>query len=140
MSANDNTAPVANLRQARKAQAEARKAEAAAKQRHPAGKQAPAKQPAKKAPAKPATPTKPADKTDAPKVRWELLEERTAGNRAVPQVGRCGGHSWTIQRADGGWNVVHTDPSGKQTTLTEKPVGYGPAGKLVLAAAKAVAA
>jgi hypothetical protein len=43
-------------------------------------------------------------------------------------------------RADGGWTGVHKDASGKERTVTEKPVGYAAAGRLVLDAAKAVAA
>jgi hypothetical protein len=123
MTTNGNE-PVLNLR-------ETRKQIAAARRNHPAGKQTPAKAPAKKAPAKApakkAAPAKPA----TPKVRWTRLQE---GTGAVEQDATCGGHTWQIRRADGGWTVTQ---DGKQ--LTEKPVAYAEAGRVVLAAAKAVA-
>jgi hypothetical protein len=70
--------------------------------------------PAKKAPAKTAAkpaPKKAAAEAATPKLRWTLLAERSAGNRAVPQAGSWNCHTWTIEQADGGWNVVHTDPN-----------------------------
>jgi hypothetical protein len=122
-------APVSNLRAARKEQAQAR---AASKANHPAGKAAaPAKKAPAKAPAKKAAAKAPA-KVQTAKVRWTRLQE---GTRAVEQDATCGGHTWQIRRADGGWTVTQ---DGKQ--LTEKPIAYAAAGRLVLDAAKAVAA
>lgn len=129
---SNGEAKVPNLR-------ETRKEMAASRRRHPAGKALPAKAPVKKAPAKAAA-KKAVDKTATPKLRWKLLAERTPGNFAVPQEGSCNGHTWQILQADSGWRVVHRDPSGKETTLTEKPVGYGAAYRLCVDAAKAVAA
>jgi hypothetical protein len=124
------TTTTGGLRAARKEQAAAR---AAAKQRHPAKgaakaapAKAPAKQPAKKAPAKAAP------KAASTKVRWTRLQE---GGGAVEQDATCGGHTWQLRRAEGGWTVKQ---DGKR--LTPKPVAYAAAGKLILAeAAKAVA-
>jgi hypothetical protein len=98
MTENQN-APVANLR-------ETRKQMAAAKRAHPAGKKAPAK----KAPAKKAT------GTAGPKMRWTLDEERTAGNRAVPQTGVCGDATYKIARDGEKWKVTKR-VGGKSTTL-----------------------
>jgi hypothetical protein len=121
---NQNAAPVANLR-------EARKEMAAAKRRHPAGKQAPAKAPAKKLPAK--APAKKAAAKATTKVRWTRLQE---GTGAVEQDATFGGHTWQIRRADGGWTVTQ---DGK--LLTPKPIAYAAAGRLIVEAArKAVAA
>jgi len=53
----------------------------------------------------------------------------------VEQDATCGGHTWQIRRAEGGWTVTQ---DGKQ--LTEKPIAYAAAGRVVLDAAKAVAA
>jgi hypothetical protein len=112
---NPENAPVLNLR-------ETRKQMAASKWAHPAGKKAPAKKAPAKAPAKAAS----------VKVRWTRLQE---GTGAVEQDATCGGHTWQIRKADGGWTVAQ---DGKQ--LTEKPIAYAAAGRVVLDAAKAVAA
>jgi hypothetical protein len=122
---NQNAAPVANLRAARKELA-------AAKQRHPAGKAAPAKKaPAKKAPAK--APAKAAPKVPSTKVRWTRLEDKTG---AVEQDATCGGKTWQLRRKDNGWTVTQ---DGK--LLTPKPIAYAAAGRLIVEAArKAVAA
>jgi hypothetical protein len=69
-------------------------------------------------------------------MRWQLLEERVPGKSAVPQVGTCQGHSYTITAVEGGWQVVHKTPAGKETLLTEKPVGYAAAYKVAVAAAR----
>jgi hypothetical protein len=121
----------ANLRSSRKEPAAARRRAA-----QTAGKPTAAK-PAARTPAKKATP-KPAKKATAT-VRWTLLEERQPGKGAVPMDGSCAGHTWAVRRAEGGWTVTHTDPAGKATLLTEKPVAYGTAYDLVRDAAKAVA-
>ena len=124
-----NNAP-ANLRQARKEQVQAR---AKARADHPAGKQTAAKKATPKAAAKKAAPaTKAPAKAQAVKVRWTRLQE---GTGAVEQEATCGGHTWQIRRAEGGWTVTQ---DGKQ--LTEKPIAYAAAGRVVLDAAKAVAA
>lgn len=121
---NQNGAQVANLRAARKEMA-------ASKAAHPAGKQtpakAPAKQPAKKAPAKKAAPKVPSNK-----VRWTRLEDKTG---AVEQDATCGGKTWQLRRKDNGWTVTQ---DGK--LLTPKPIAYAAAGRLIVEAAKAVAA
>jgi hypothetical protein len=122
-------ARVSNLRAARKEQARAR---AASKANHPAGKAAaPAKTVPAKAPAKKAAAKAPA-KAQTVKVKWTRLEENTG---AVEQDATCGGHTWQIRRADGGWHVTQ---DGKP--LTDRPVAYAAAGRVVLDAAKAVAA
>ena len=99
---------------------------AAARRRHPAGKALP---PAK-APAKKAAP-KPAAKEASAKLRWKLLKERQPGLTAVPQVGSCQGHSYRIEGDAKAWTVTHVTPNGKETVLTEKPVGYAQAYKVV---------
>jgi hypothetical protein len=119
MTDNQN-APVLNLR-------ETRKQMAASKAAHPAGKQAPAKtapakqQPAKKVAAKATT-----------KVRWTRLQY---GTGAVEQDATFGGKTWQLRRKDNGWTVKQ---DGK--LLTPKPVSYAEAGRVIVAAAKAVAA
>jgi|SRR6516165_5719079 hypothetical protein len=119
-----NNAAIPNLRETRKQMAKSRQA-------HPAGKAQPkpaAKAPPKKAPAKKAAPAKPA----TPKVRWTRLEDKTG---AVEQDARLGDHLWEIRRADGGWHVTQ---DGKR--LTETPVPYAQAGRLVLDAARTAVA
>jgi hypothetical protein len=77
--------------------------------------------------------------TATPKLRWTLLEERQPGKTAVPATATCGGHTWAIQQADGGWTVVHTSTTGKKATLTPKPVSYGAAYQMCVDAARKVA-
>ena len=124
MNTNGNGTPdaVANLRASRKEQATLQKAKAPAKQ-------APAKAPAKRTAKKPA----------ASKLTWKLLDERGPGKSAVPMVGTCGAHSWSVSGEAKSWTVTHIAPDGTETVLTEKPVGYGAAYKLVRGSAEALA-
>ena len=108
-------APVANLSEARKSQAQARKAAKASSEK-PA-LQVPMRErraPAKKAPAKKA-PAKAADKPAEVKLRWKALSDEPANTG--PAAANAGdGTVYSVIRSDDKWAAVVTR-DGKSTTL-----------------------
>ena len=113
MSTNQTPAPVANLRDARKQMAAAKKA-------HPAGKRAPAKAPAKAAPAKPAAkaPAKPSTK-----ITWKTAGEKDK-NGDAPATGTLGDKTYEIARSgDGKFTATVKVGKGKPTVLAENVSG-----------------
>jgi|SRR6516165_1579759 hypothetical protein len=120
---NPTPAPVANL-------AESRKELATAKKAHPAGKRAPAKAPARKAPAKPAA-----------KIAWKPEGEKNERGEYPSSVGTCGDKTYTITRqADGSFKATVTVGMGKSQTLVENAKSGNAAWQKCVADAKGAAA
>lgn len=110
MSTNTATAPVANLRETKRAQAAAKKA-------HPAGKATPAKKPAATKPA-----AKPADEAKAtrPSIRWQYVGEHGSGE----QHGVTTNAIYAITGEGKEWTATANTPDGKETVLADK-VSHG---------------